>query len=81
MKRQASDNCHGSFPVSFLYLLYKNRLIIGCIDNYHNLHSIRIPSITSKDQISHMATILFNTSEASLIPYYTNDHLPIIQIG
>ena len=24
-----------------------------------------------------MATILFNTSEASLIPYYTNDHLPI----
>jgi hypothetical protein len=24
-----------------------------------------------------MATILFNTSETSPIPYYTNDHLPI----
>ena len=24
-----------------------------------------------------MATILFNTSEALPIPYYTNDHLPI----
>ncbi|CAB4411372.1 unnamed protein product [Rhizophagus irregularis] len=37
----------------------------------------RIPSVTSKDQISHMATILFNTNEAPPIPYYTNTYLPI----
>ncbi|GET63359.1 hypothetical protein GLOIN_2v1778876 [Rhizophagus irregularis DAOM 181602=DAOM 197198] len=38
---------------------------------HRQYNSIRIPSVKSKDQISHMATILFNTSEASPIPYYT----------
>ncbi|GBC04688.1 hypothetical protein RclHR1_05800015 [Rhizophagus clarus] len=57
---------------------HHNKLIIGCIDDYHNLHSTRIPSVTSKDQTSHMATILLNTSEALAVPYYNNDHLPII---
>ncbi|PKK74738.1 hypothetical protein RhiirC2_846591 [Rhizophagus irregularis] len=63
------------FNISNLYNKLEN------ITNNHQLsiqkyihkqyNSIRIPSVTSKDQISHMATILFNTSEASPIPYYT----------
>ncbi|PKY60537.1 hypothetical protein RhiirA4_484360 [Rhizophagus irregularis] len=33
--------------------------------------------LINSDQISHMATILFNTNEAPPIPYYTNTYLPI----
>ncbi|CAG8586823.1 14033_t:CDS:2, partial [Dentiscutata erythropus] len=46
-----------------------NNLLIACVDDYHNLHSTRIPSTTSIPQITHMATILFNVIEALPIPY------------
>ncbi|GET64460.1 hypothetical protein GLOIN_2v1830060 [Rhizophagus irregularis DAOM 181602=DAOM 197198] len=45
--------------------------------DYHNLHGTCIPSVNSTSQISHMATILFNTTQAPPIPYYTDYHLAI----
>ncbi|UZO22821.1 uncharacterized protein OCT59_015170 [Rhizophagus irregularis] len=75
-KLETIVNNHQHSVQAYIYR-QRNKLIIGCIDDYHNLHSTRIPTVTSKDQISHMATVLFNTSEASPIPYYTNNHLPI----
>ena len=39
------------------------------VDDYHNLHQLRIPSITSISQISHiMATLLINNIVAPPIP-------------
>ncbi|CAG8574512.1 7440_t:CDS:2, partial [Scutellospora calospora] len=50
---------------------HSNNLIIGCIDDYHNIHGTRIPSTTSIPQIAHMATVLFNTAEIPPIPFYS----------
>ena len=47
------------------------------MDDYHNIHGTRIPSTNSTSQIAHMATILFNTTQTSPIPYYSNTNLPI----
>src|SRR4051812_22506138 len=39
MRRRSSDNCHGSYPVSFLYFLYKldQILSVKTLDNPVNL--------------------------------------------
>ncbi|PKY29956.1 hypothetical protein RhiirB3_446809 [Rhizophagus irregularis] len=54
-----------------------NSLLIGCIDDYHNLHGTRIPSVTSISQISHMATILFNNVKITPIPYISSSNTSI----
>ncbi|CAG8618457.1 9822_t:CDS:2, partial [Diversispora eburnea] len=46
------------------------------MDNYHDLHESRIPSVTSINQISHMATILLNTNNISPIPLSSAFHNP-----
>ncbi|GES83312.1 hypothetical protein GLOIN_2v1778876 [Rhizophagus clarus] len=58
-------------------LLMSNSLLIGCIDDYHNLHGTRIPSVTSISQISHMATILFNNVKITPIPYISSSNTSI----
>ncbi|RHZ89113.1 hypothetical protein Glove_19g438 [Diversispora epigaea] len=40
----------------------QQKLLILNIDDYHDLHESRIPSVTSINRISHMATILLNTN-------------------
>ncbi|RHZ84696.1 hypothetical protein Glove_78g72 [Diversispora epigaea] len=46
----------------------QQKLLILNIDDYHDLHESRIPSVTSINRISHMATILLNTNNISPIP-------------
>jgi hypothetical protein len=43
------------------------------VDDYHDLHESRIPSITSINRISHMATTLLNTSSIAPIPLFTSN--------
>ncbi|CAH1768262.1 11979_t:CDS:2, partial [Entrophospora sp. SA101] len=52
-------------------------LLIGYIDDYHNLHSTRIPNVTSTSQVAHMATILFDTVSIPPIPYCNENNDPI----
>jgi hypothetical protein len=47
------------------------------VDDYHNIHGTRIPSTNSTSQIAHMATILFNTTQALPIPYYSDNNFSI----
>ncbi|RHZ49798.1 hypothetical protein Glove_511g4 [Diversispora epigaea] len=53
-----------------------NKLLILNIDDYHDLHEFRIPSVTSINRISHMATILLNTNNISPIPLSSAFHNP-----
>ena len=47
------------------------------MDDYHDLHESRIPSVTSIDRISHMATLLLNTSNVTPIPLFTPNSFSI----
>ncbi|RHZ76964.1 hypothetical protein Glove_187g7 [Diversispora epigaea] len=54
----------------------QQKLLILNIDDYHDLHESRIPSVTSINRISHMATILLNTNNISPIPLSSAFHNP-----
>ena len=45
------------------------------MDDYHDLHESRIPSVTSINRISHMATLLLNTSNIPSVPLFTSNLL------
>jgi hypothetical protein len=47
------------------------------VDDYHDLYESRIPSVTSIDRISNIATLLFNTSNITQIPLFTSNLLSI----
>ncbi|RHZ73407.1 hypothetical protein Glove_231g3 [Diversispora epigaea] len=54
----------------------QQKLLIFNIDDYHDLHESRIPSVTSINRISHMATILLNTNNILPIPLSSTFHNP-----
>ncbi|RHZ84376.1 hypothetical protein Glove_82g91 [Diversispora epigaea] len=54
----------------------QQKLLILNIDDYHDLHESHIPSVTSINRISHMATILLNTNNISPIPLSSAFHNP-----
>ncbi|RHZ81370.1 hypothetical protein Glove_121g14 [Diversispora epigaea] len=54
----------------------QQKLLILNIDDYHDLHESRIPSVTSINRISHMATILLNTNNILPIPLSSTFHNP-----
>ncbi|RHZ74152.1 hypothetical protein Glove_227g114 [Diversispora epigaea] len=56
--------------------LKRKKLLILNIDDYHDLHESRIPSVTSINRISHMATILLNINNISPIPLSSAFHNP-----
>ncbi|UZO00234.1 uncharacterized protein OCT59_001486 [Rhizophagus irregularis] len=74
LKKNADD--HKSSVRTYINS-HSNSLLIGCIDDYHNLHGTRIPSVTSISQISHMATILFNNVKITPIPYISSSNTSI----
>ncbi|RHZ86530.1 hypothetical protein Glove_50g9 [Diversispora epigaea] len=54
----------------------QQKLLILNIDDYHDLHESRIPSVTSINRISHMATILLNTNNILPILLSSTFHNP-----
>ena len=50
-------------------LKYQNNAIVANIDDYHNIHGLRMPTTTSTSSVAHMTTILaIPISTANAIP-------------
>ncbi|CAG8810669.1 32234_t:CDS:2, partial [Racocetra persica] len=72
---------HQSNIQEYIQANLKN-LVIGCIDDYHNLHGTRIPNVTSISQIAHMATILFNSFDSTILKMALfQDHIQELSKG
>ena len=54
-----------------------NSLIIGLIDDYHDIHQSRNPTDEKLSQVAHMANTMIHTPKISPIPYFSNMNEPL----
>ncbi|CAG8724120.1 13865_t:CDS:1, partial [Cetraspora pellucida] len=59
-----------------------NNLFIINIDDYHDCHQTRLPTMTSNNRICHMATTLINsTSNILKIPFISSNNISLFESG
>ncbi|CAJ0829403.1 8614_t:CDS:2, partial [Entrophospora sp. SA101] len=54
-----------------------NSLIIGLIDDYHDIHQSRNPTDEKLSQVAHMANTMIHAPKISPIPYFSNMNEPL----
>jgi hypothetical protein len=71
------ENQHYGSVRHYLQNNIRNVFIVN-VDDYHDCHQTRMPTMTSTDKICHMATTLINSSSLLAIPYLSpnNNHSP-----